>query len=596
MIEFLHTIPEWFELIILSLCIGAVACRLWVVTPSVPIEAPQQENLHAGMWPFFGIGIGAMIANSFAVLLVSATEMSGRPLSAVFPVLPVVIFHTHFGRVWLIRIGALILLSIMFLVRRRYRDSHIFFAIMLAILVAISMTESASGHASDKGDFSISEMMDLLHLLAASVWGGGILVLSISILPGLTRQDDLNASLIARIASRFSRVAGIAVGIIALTSLYNAWSYVGSFEALRAAPYGRTVIAKVFLFLLLMILGAYNRYISIPFLHRLSGMSRGYRGFVNSGANRLIERFLRIKNGYPADLRFERVVKVEACLMIGVLLCAALLRHEVPASHFTHLEHARVFTTGPEPVVSLETSPAKIIAGTMVAMTVHINDPDGRPLKGLAVSHERILHAIIIGQDLIAFAHIHPEDLGPITDAMLKKETFPLRFTFPKAGRYLIGLDFATTNNYYSESLSLSVAGKPIMGRPQTDFRTKKDFGDYRVTLTTSPKNVKAGEETTLRYSINKNEKAVTDLVPYLGVAMHLAIVSADLKQIIHAHGVVPGESHAHHDPMHANPPKKVGPEIETDIFFPVKGTYTIFSQVKHRDKVLLFDFMVKVQ
>jgi hypothetical protein len=47
---------------------------------------------------------------------------------------------------------------------------------------------------------------------------------------------------------------------------------------------------------------------------------------------------------------------------------------------------------------------------------------------------------------------------------------------------------------------------------------------------------------------------------------------------------------------MHTKPPKKFGPEIEADVVFPVKGIYTIFSQVKHHDKVLVFDFMVNVQ
>lgn len=83
---------------------------------------------------------------------------------------------------------------------------------------------------------------------------------------------------------------------------------------------------------------------------------------------------------------------------------------------------------------------------------------------------------------------------------------------------------------------------------------------------------------------------------PFLGASMHLAVVPEDLKVFIHAHGSVPGSPH-HHDHMHAPPPpEKFGPAIESDIVFPAKGVYKIFSQVKHQGKVLLFDFMVKVQ
>jgi hypothetical protein len=134
------------------------------------------------------------------------------------------------------------------------------------------------------------------------------------------------------------------------------------------------------------------------------------------------------------------------------------------------------------------------------------------------------------------------------------------------------------------------------MGRPVIDFSTRKNFGDHRVTFAASPMNIKAGEETSLQYTVEKDGKPVTDLNPYLGAAMHLAVVSDDLKYYIHSHGTVPGEPHAHSDHMHAKPPKRFGPEIESDVVFPAKGIYTIFSQVRHGDKVLLFDFMVNVQ
>jgi hypothetical protein len=251
---------------------------------------------------------------------------------------------------------------------------------------------------------------------------------------------------------------------------------------------------------------------------------------------------------------------------------------------------------GPVPVVSLETEPLKITAGIPVTIMVRMKDPEGRPLRGLAVSHERILHVLIVGRDMRSFAHIHPEDAGPVTDDMVKKGVFPLRFTFPKAGEYLVGVDFFAGDEFYSRTFRLSVSGKPAMERPKMDFSVKKNFGEYRVTFTTSPMNIRAGEETSLQYSIEKDEKPVMDLNPYLSAMMHLAVVSDDIKKYIHAHGTVPGEPHAHHDHMHINPPKKFGPEIEADVVFPAKGTYTIFGQVKHRDKVLLFDFMVNVQ
>jgi len=595
---FIHIIPEWFELAALSFCIGLLGCRLWVSTLSANAGFIDKEHILANMRRLLGVCMALMLFSSGVNLIWRAAEMSGRPLSIVFPVLPTVIFRTHLGRAWIIRIGALILLSLTLMVGRRFRDSRGFTGFMLGIAVIIAMTESASGHASDKGDFSVPEIMDFLHLLAACAWGGGLLALSLVILPNLARAGDQTAALIADIARRFSRIAGIAVGIIAITALYNAWAFVGSFEAIWTSPYGWTVFAKVILFSLLISLGAFNRYVSVPLLQECGGASRTGRGMITRGASHLFSQYFRNPDGLTIAFRFKRSVKIEAMLMLGVFLCAAMLRHEIPARHHSHIEHERQRhqAKGPAPVVNLETDPSKITAGTPVTITVRMKDSEGRPLQGLAVSHERILHEIIVGRDMRSFAHVHPEDEGPITREMLQKADFPLHFTFPKAGEYLVGADFFAGDEFYSRKFHISVSGKPAMEGAKTDLSTRKYFGEYRVTLSASPMNIKAGEETSLSYIIEKNEKKVTDLNPYLGAAMHIAVVSADLKQYIHIHGSVPGEPHDHHDHMHTKPPKRFGPEIEADVVFPVKGIYTIFSQVKHHDKVLVFDFMVNVQ
>jgi putative copper resistance protein D len=539
-----------------------------------------------------------MIFSSSVNLILRAAEMSGHPLSTVNLVLGTVIFHTHLGHAWLVRIGALFLLFLALVVTRRSRDSRAFTVIMLAIALVILMTESASGHASDKGDFSIPEIMDYIHFLAASAWGGGLLALSLVMLPLLSRPDAQIAELIADLASGFSRIAGIAVGIIAITALYNTWLYVGSFEALWRSPYGWTVFAKGVLFSLLLPLGAFNRYVSVPLLLEEGADYSAGRGMIPRIAGRFISRHFSGHDRYAITLRFKRLVRVEALLIIAALLCAALLRHEVPALHHSHVEHERMQHTAsrPAPTVSLVTAPANITAGIPVTLNVRMKDPEGTPLQDIEISHERILHMLIVGHDMTSFEHIHVEDAGPVTDEMLKNADFPFHYTFLKSGEYLIGTDFLAGDVFYSRVFHIIVSGNQAMERPKLDFSTKKIFGKYRVTLSTSPLNIKAGEETSLRYIVEQDDEAVTDLNPYLGAAMHIAVVSLDLKQYIHAHGSIPGEPHARHDHMHTKPPKEFGPEIDTDVIFPIKGIYTIFGQVKHREKVLLFDFMVNVQ
>ncbi len=335
----MHVIPGWFELISLAFCIGVLVCRLVVFPPSADGGSAHHEKLLGRIWRSFGIGIVAIFVCSIAGLMVRASEMSGQPISDVFSVLPTVLFKTHFGRAWLTRLATIIVLLISLKVFGRYRDSRIFLVFMLGLTVVISATESASGHASDAGDFSIPEITDWLHLLAASAWGGGLLVLSLFILPELIGSVEPQVLLIAGVARRFSRMAGFAVGIVAITALYNGLTYVGSFVALWKSPYGLTIIAKIVLFLILANLGGFNRYVSVPLLQEWAGTSSKRRGIFTRIAIRFFPQFGLNGSGHRIALRFRRSVRVEAFLIVAVLLCAALLRHEIPARHLSHMQH-----------------------------------------------------------------------------------------------------------------------------------------------------------------------------------------------------------------------------------------------------------------
>jgi len=177
-----------------------------------------------------------MIAAAMAELLWQANQMTGRPISGLLPVLPTVILRTHIGHMWLIRMATLVI----FLLVLAKWDRHLHLitgaVLLLCFMAIVSGTRSLSGHAADTGNFTLATLSDWLHLSAASVWGGGLVVLSIIILPWMLR--DPSPPLIAAIVRRFSRAAGIAVAILAVTSLFNARVFVGSAEGLWEFEYG----------------------------------------------------------------------------------------------------------------------------------------------------------------------------------------------------------------------------------------------------------------------------------------------------------------------------------------------------------------------
>ncbi|MBF0557379.1 MAG: hypothetical protein HQL08_01220 [Nitrospirae bacterium] len=294
-------------------------------------------------------------------------------------------------------------------------------------------------------------------------------------------------------------------------------------------------------------------------------------------------------------------------LFAGLFICCLLIA--VPASGedvHNHAQHGQAGqmhshdTDDASPVViQIDTGARPLVAGQPADISFEIKDKQGKAAEDLTITHERLLHVIIVSEDFSSFAHIHPEDLGPITDKMKKDARFLVQYTFPRAGRYLVAVDTAFRGDYVSKQFHVTVEGEPKAGVATSDFSRKKSFGEYVVSLKTEPGEIRAGENCRLLYEITRNGEPVRDLGRYLGVPMHLAVVKTDLDRFVHAHGDVPGAAHDHMH-MHAGhvhgDTDKFGPEIESDVVFPVKGTYKIFSQVRHNGKVEVFDFMVQVQ
>ena len=256
--------------------------------------------------------------------------------------------------------------------------------------------------------------------------------------------------------------------------------------------------------------------------------------------------------------------------------------------------------SGSKVIAGIKTDPERITEGTLTTVMLSFKDREGKPVQDLTIHHDRLIHVVIASQDFSVFAHIHPQDFGPITPEMTKTAQYPVRFTFPKAGRYIIGIDFAVKNEPLSKHFLVDVAGESKMGPPKQDFSRGKRFGDLDVTFATTPERITSGKEVTLSYIFRKNGEPVTDLEPWLSAPMHLAIISADLAQFIHTHGELPGmptmEHHEEHMQMKMTVPEKFGPKVEVHVVFPAAGLYQIFGQVGYHGEVIGTSFMVQVE
>ena len=246
---------------------------------------------------------------------------------------------------------------------------------------------------------------------------------------------------------------------------------------------------------------------------------------------------------------------------------------------------------------------------TKVNLTIELKDEKNDPLINLEISHERILHVIIVSEDFSVFNHIHPEDSGPLSPETLEKAAFNVAYAFPKAGRYHLILDFKHEDHEISKMTFLDVPGKiqPIV--ILKDLSREKTFNGYRVALTSTPEKIVSGEEIHFKYQVEKDGKAVNDMEPYLGAPMHLAVFSLDFSYFLHTHGTLPSaglplkfikSAFAHEEepiklPTRSALPSAFGSDIEAHITFPWPGLFVIFGEFKHQGKIIATSFMVEI-
>jgi copper transport protein len=134
----------------------------------------------------------------------------------------------------------------------------------------LAITPALAGHASIESPVAVFFPSDALHVLAASVWVGGIACLLL-VLPGATRklEGDERSRLLLGTLARFSPIALGAVVAIAATGVIQAYIDVRSLHGLLHTTYGALIIVKIVLLSLLIGLGWVNRERVIPALKRL---------------------------------------------------------------------------------------------------------------------------------------------------------------------------------------------------------------------------------------------------------------------------------------------------------------------------------------
>jgi len=216
---------------------------------------PLTRRVEARAWWLLRVAWSATVVGTLAGLLLHGPFTAGLPLSrALDATLLAQTLGTRFGGIWAGRVLLLLLLVAFLHAWARQEAGWTRTSAWVAVGVlaaALTVTPALSGHAA-AGPDGVGALVGVIHFSAAAVWFGGLVLLGTCVLPS-AEVGGLRA------VPRFSSVAFTAMVVIVVTGMVQSWRQVGSLQALGETAYGRLLVAKVAVFLLLIAVAARSR-------------------------------------------------------------------------------------------------------------------------------------------------------------------------------------------------------------------------------------------------------------------------------------------------------------------------------------------------
>ena len=231
-----------------AVAIGGVLFALLLLRPALGEGGAARARLVRSLW---------LTALGAAVVAVAQGLSLGVQLSVLgdaaggWPVAEVA--RTSFFRAGIVRILACVGLVVGCVALVKRPEPRRWWIALAGLTVLLGVGSAWTSHAAGRlGPRAVLLVLDALHQLAAGVWIGGLLHLTI------TASSRAEAGWSGSMLKRFSTMAFVSVVILVLAGVGLTFAYVDSPDALLGTSYGSMILTKVAILGGVLLLGAAN--------------------------------------------------------------------------------------------------------------------------------------------------------------------------------------------------------------------------------------------------------------------------------------------------------------------------------------------------
>ena len=249
-------VARWAYFVSLSLLLGTLALRLLVLRDPLPARLDARLSALAA-----GAGVATINVGIAAFVMRAADALQLPFVGLLYGDLSPIATKTRFGIAFVaMTLGYAVVTALLLLAWIFDRPGLHWPALVIGLGFATGL--SLSGHQGvEPNSTTLTELADWLHLVAATLWVGGLVALAACVwplAPHLRRAAFLG----------FSRVATVLVGILVLAGTYLSIERLPAVSDLWDTRYGQTLVVKLAIVSLALGWGAAHHFLVRPRLER----------------------------------------------------------------------------------------------------------------------------------------------------------------------------------------------------------------------------------------------------------------------------------------------------------------------------------------